>query len=79
MFGFVSILEYNHLAKLRNEIFLEKEEIAHRCKMELQSKDEEIKLKDEEILKYKKMYLDELQKRLELAKMINGVEQNENS
>ena len=79
MFGFVSVIKYNHLVKLRNEIFLEKEEIAHRCKMELQNKDEEIKLKDEEILKYKKMYLDELQKRLELAKMINGVEQNENS
>lgn len=72
MFGFVSILEYNHLKKLRNEIFLEKEEIAHRCKLELQKKDEEIKRLSEEVLEYKKLYADELQKRVELAKTIGS-------
>jgi hypothetical protein len=79
MFGFVSVIEYNHLKKLRNEIFLEKEEIAHRCKLELQKKDTEIQQRDEEIQKYKKLYLDELQKRLELAETIRKMEgENEN-
>lgn len=72
MFGFVSILEYNHLKKLRNETFLEKEEIAHRCKLELQKKDAEIKRLSEEVLEYKKLYADELQKRLELAETIGS-------
>ena len=70
MFGFVSVIEYNHLKKLRNEIFLEKEEVAHRCKMEIEKKNLEIRQKDEKIEQYKKMYLDELQKRLDLAKWI---------
>ena len=74
MFGFVSIIEYNHLKKLRNEIFLEKEEVAHRCRVELQKKDIEIQQRDEEIQKYKKLYLDELQKRLELAEKIRKME-----
>ena len=42
MFGFVSVIEYNLLKKARNEMFLEKEEVAHRCRMELQKKDAEI-------------------------------------
>ena len=71
MFGFVSIVKYNHIVKLRNEIFLEKEEIKHRCKMEIEKKDLEIRQKDEKIEQYKKMYLDELQKRLDLAKWIS--------
>ena len=77
MFGFVSVIEYNHLKKLRNEIFLEKEEIAHRCKIELQKKDEEINKKDEElslrddeIIKLRKLYLDELQRNILLAEQI---------
>ena len=74
MFGFVSVVEYNHLKKLRNEIFLEKEEVAHRCKVELQKKDTEIQQMDKEIQKYKKLYLDELQKRLELAEKIRKME-----
>lgn len=74
MFGFVSIVEYNHLKKLRNEMFLEKEEVAHRCRVELQNKDTEIQQMDEEIQKYKKLYLDELQKRLELAETIRKME-----
>lgn len=74
MFGFVSVVEYNHLKKLRNEIFLEKEEVAHRCRVELQKKDTEIQQRDEEIKKYKKLYLDELQKRLELAEKIRKME-----
>lgn len=74
MFGFVSVVEYNHLKKLRNEIFLEKEEVAHRCRVELQKKDIEIQQRDEEIQKYKKLYLDELQKRLELAEKIRKME-----
>ena len=74
MFGFVSIIEYNHLKKLRNEIFLEKEEVAHRCIVELQKKDTEIQQRDEEIQKYKKLYLDELQKRLELAEKIRKMD-----
>ena len=74
MFGFVSVVEYNHLKKLRNEIFLEKEEVAHRCKVELQKKDTEIQQMDDEIQKYKKLYLDELQKRLELAEKIRKME-----
>lgn len=74
MFGFVSVVEYNHLKKLRNEIFLEKEEVAHRCRVELQKKDTEIQQMDEEIKKYKKLYLDELQKRLELAEKIRKME-----
>ena len=79
MFGFVSVIEYNHLKKLRNEIFLEKEEVAHRCRVELQKKDTEIQHRDEEIQKYKKLYLDELQKRLELAETIMKMEgENEN-
>ena len=80
MFGFVSVIEYNHLKKLRNEIFLEKEEVAHRCRVELQKKDAEIQQRDEEIPKYKRLYLDELQKRLELAEKIRKMEdENENS
>ena len=63
MFGFVSRIKYNRLAKARNDVFLEKEEIKHRLQVD-------IKRKDEEIAMYKKMYLDELQKRLELAKMV---------
>lgn len=79
MFGFVSVIEYNLLKKARNEMFLEKEEVAHRCRMELQKKDAEIHKKDEEIQKYKKLYLDELQKRLELAETIRKIErENEN-
>ena len=79
MFGFVSVIEYNHLKKLRNEIFLEKEEVAHRCRVELQKKDIEIQQRDEEIQKYKKLYLDELQKRVELAETIMKMEvENEN-
>lgn len=74
MFGFVSVVEYNHLKKLRNEIFLEKEEVAHRCRVELQKKDTEIQQMDEEIKKYKKLYLYELQKRLELAEKIRKME-----
>ena len=74
MFGFVSVIEYNLLKKARNEMFLEKEEVAHRCRMELQKKDTEIKKRDEEIQKYKKLYLDELQKRLELAETIRKME-----
>lgn len=74
MFGFVSVVEYNHLKKLRNEIFLEKEEVAHRCRVELQKKDTEIQQMDEEIQKYKKLYLDELQKRLELAEKIRKMD-----
>ena len=74
MFGFVSVIEYNHLKKLRNEIFLEKEEVAHRCRVELRKKDTEIQQRDEEIQKYKKLYLDELQKRLELAEKIRKME-----
>ena len=74
MFGFVSVIEYNHLKKLRNEIFLEKEEVANRCRVELQKKDTEIQQRDEEIQKYKKLYLDELQKRLELAEKIRKME-----
>lgn len=79
MFGFVSVIEYNLLKKARNEMFLEKEEVAHRCRMELQKKDAEIHKRDEEIQKYKKLYLDELQKRLELAETIRKMErENEN-
>ena len=74
MFGFVSVVEYNHLKKLRNEIFLEKEEVANRCRVKLQKKDTEIQQRDEEIQKYKKLYLDELQKRLELAEKIRKME-----
>ena len=74
MFGFVSVVEYNHLKKLGNEIFLEKEEVAHRCRVELQKKDTEIQQRDEEIQNYKKLYLDELQKRLELAEKIRKME-----
>ena len=79
MFGFVSVIKYNLLKKSRNEMFLEKEEVAHRCRMELQKKDTEIQKMDEEIQKYKKLYLDELQKRLELAETIRKIEvENEN-
>ena len=74
MFGLVSVIEYNHRKKLRNEIFLEKEEVAHRCRVELQKKAIEIQQRDEEIQKYKKLYLDELQKRLELAEKIRKME-----
>ena len=74
MFGFVSVIEYNLLKKARNEIFLEKEEVAHRCRVELQKKDTEIQKRDEETQKYKKLYLDELQKRLELAEKIRKME-----
>lgn len=53
---------------------MEKEEVAHRCRVELQKKDTEIQQRDEEIQKYKKLYLDELQKRLELAEKIRKME-----
>lgn len=88
MFGFVSVIKYNRLLLDRNRLLEENFKLSRKNDRETTKlvkeawesykiaadKADELAL---ELEKYKKMYMDEIQKRFELLMLLNEYEKNE--
>lgn len=70
MFGFVSLSKYKKLSDLRNREFCDYVEEIHKL-------NKEVCTAKEEVDKYKKFYVDELQSRLELAELVRNFKKGE--
>lgn len=64
---FVSWIKYKKLVDARNQLFMDSELESLHLKMELRQKEKQLE-------EYKKLYADELQKRLELAERVRNLE-----